>query len=358
MNEAPTTPLVLEGGSVLVGNDLEEREATVVIRDGVISAIQEPGAPGDPDARTIDVSGLTLVPGFIDAHVHIGFYEPEEVLLGGVTTVRDLAWPPDRIFPLVEDSRRAGFGGPQIFAAGPMLTVPGGYPTRAGWAPPGTGLEVTGAVEARAAVDELASSGVAVIKVALNAAAGPTLPLDVLTAIVERAHSKGLKVTGHVTGLAELDKALDAGVDELAHMLKGLDPISEATLKRMVSQEMAVVPTLAPLDGLELEIAIDNLHRFIAAGGRVVYGTDLGDAGPRPGIDPLEVQRMAAGGMTPRDIIFSATVGSAGWLEMEDRGVITTGMRGDIVGLADASSAESLSDVRLVVREGAVVRAP
>ena len=358
MNQPPTSSLVLSGGSVLTGRDLEERRVNLVITDGVITAIDEPGAPENPDARTIDVSGLTLVPGFIDAHVHIGFYEPSDVLMGGVTTVRDLAWPPDRIFPLVEASRRAGFEGPEILAAGPMLTAARGYPTRAGWAPPGTGLELADVAEAQDAVDELADRGVNIIKVALNAAAGPTLPPEILDAIVERAHARGLKVTGHVTGLTELDKALDAGVDELAHMLKGAERIPDETLERMASQDMAVVPTLAPLEGLELEVALDNLRRFIAAGGRVVYGTDLGDAGPRPGIDPLEVQRMATAGMTPREIVASATTRSAGWLGLNDRGVIAVGMRGDVVGLPGASSAESLSDVRLVVRQGAVVTAP
>ena len=359
MPDTSPTTLVLEGGTVLAGSELEARRVTVVIEDGKIRSLEPREAGADPPGgRVIDVSGLTLLPGFIDAHVHIEFYDPREVLVGGVTTVRDLAWPPERIFPLSEASRRAGFDGPEILTAGPMLTAPGGYPMDAGWAPPGTGREIRKADEGVRAVDELADAGVSVIKVALNEAAGPTLPADVLSAIVRRAHERGLKVTGHVTGIAELDKAIAVGVDELAHMLKGLDRIPGAALAQMVSQDMTVVPTLAPLDGAELAIATDNLARFIAAGGRVVYGTDLGDLGPKPGIDPLETERMGVAGMTLLDIVASATTRSAEWLGLEDRGVIEVGMRADIVGIEDELSIESLPNPALVIRAGSLVKAP
>ena len=359
MTESRGNLLILEGGTVLVGPELEPRKASVVIENGTIRSFPAPGSSaGSDDARAIDVTGLTLMPGFIDAHVHIGFYEPHDVLLGGVTTVRDLAWPPERIFPLAEASREMGFDGPEILTAGPMLTAPGGYPTRAGWAPPGTGREVSDGGEGEAAVDELAAAGVHVIKVALNEAAGPTMPPEVLAAIVRRAHELGLKVTGHVTGLAQLDKALDAGLDELAHMLKGTDRIPEATLKRMVSQGMRVVPTLAPTAGKELRVGLQNLTGFIEAGGEVIYGTDLGDFGPRPGIDPSETQRMGTAGMSVMDVIASATVNSARWLALDDRGIIGEGLRADIIGVAGDPSIEGLVAPALVLRQGEVVKPP
>ena len=359
MPDTSPTTLVLEGATVLAGSELEARRLTIVIEDGLIRSLEPEGADIDvAGGRILDVSGLTIMPGFIDAHVHIGFYEPHDVLFGGVTTVRDLAWPPERIFPLAEASQQEDFDGPEILTAGPMLTAPGGYPLDAGWAPPGTGRVVESADEGAAAVDDLAEAGVNVIKVALNEAAGPTLPPDVLGAIVQRAHSHGLKTTGHVTGLGELRKALDAGLDELAHMLKGVERIPDDVMERMVAQNMAVVPTLAPLDGDELEIAIENLTRFVAAGGRVVYGTDLGDFGPKPGIDPLETERMGRAGMTVHDIIRSATTLSAEWLGLDDRGVIAEGMRADIIGFPGGLSIETLAKPALVVRRGAVVPAP
>jgi imidazolonepropionase-like amidohydrolase len=347
--------IAVTGPTVLVGEDLHPLEDAVVLIAGTrIESISPAGGRDVGEAARIDGQGLTLVPGFIDAHVHIGFYEPRRVLSGGVTTVRDLAWPPELIWPLVRASRSPSFDGPTIVAAGPMITVPGGYPTRAGWAPTGTGRPVSSAGEARAAVEEVAGKGAVIVKVALNPEAGPTLDRSLLTAIVERAHERGLKVTAHLYGLDELDKALDAGVDELAHMLMSAERIPDEAIDRMVDQEMAVVPTLSIRSGRDRRIAIDNLGRFHSAGGRIVYGTDLGNAGPRPGIDRREVRAMSRAGMAPLEIIRAATVASAGWLGLDDVGVLASGFRADIVGLGGkpAANADDLTDVRLVIRRG------
>jgi imidazolonepropionase-like amidohydrolase len=287
-------------------------------------------------AAVFDARGMTLTPGFIDAHVHIGFYEPGRVLRGGVTTVRDLGWPADEIHALTARSRDAGFDGPEILAAGPILTAPGGYPTRATWAPPGTGREVRDAAEARSAVQEVAEHGASVIKVSLNPSVGPTLDAPTLAAIVERAHEKGLKVTGHVHGTNELEKALDARMDELAHMLMGDEVISARTIDRMVASGMAVVPTLSCRFGHERRTAIGNLVRFREAGGKVIYGTDLGNEGPRPGIDRREVEGMVHAGYSVSDVIRSATVDAAEWLGLNDRGALMPGRLADIVAFGDA----------------------
>lgn len=351
--------LALAGGTVLVGPELRPlRDGVVVIEDGVIAGIGRPEDVSIPsDARRIDTRGLTLFPGFIDAHVHIGFYPPVEVVAGGVTTVRDLAWPPELIFPLVESSASDDFEGPTILAAGPMITVPGGYPESAGWAPPGTGAPVTSADEARDAVARAHDLGASVIKVALNPPAGPTLPLELLEEVVTAAHERGLKVTAHIYGLDELRKAIEAGVDELAHMLMSSEAIPEPMLQRMVDQDMAIVPTLSVRYGLERRGAIDNLRRFIALRGRVVYGTDLGNAGPAPGIDRREIKAMAKAGMSPIDIVRSATVNSASWLGLDDVGVLEDGGQADIVGVrGELGDARALTGVELVLRRGRVVR--
>jgi imidazolonepropionase-like amidohydrolase len=358
--ESAASVLALTGATVLTGQELAPVEAaTVLIEDGVIAAVGN-DVPVPVGARSIDVEGLTLMPGFIDAHVHIGFYPPAEVLAGGVTTARDLAWPPELIFPIAEASTSKRFNGPRVLAAGPMLTTPGGYPTRAGWAPLGTGLEIARPQDAATAVTTVADQGAVIIKVALNPQAGPTLDLETLRAIVDAAHERGLKTTGHVFGLEELDKALDAGLDELAHMLMSPQAIPDATIERMVEQGMTVVPTLSVRFGRDRRIAIDNLRRFIAAGGRVIYGTDLGNGGPAPGIDRREVKAMAAAGMTGRDIIHSATVEPARWMGLQASGWLEPGMAADITGVkGDAlGDPRSLTNVELVVRVGKIAREP
>lgn len=308
------------------------RDAVVIVEDDKITQVGAAKEVALSDGTQVfDATGKTLLPGFIDAHVHIGFYDPRDVLAGGVTTVRDLAWPPEEITPLMHASRDRGFQGPTIIAAGPMLTARGGYPTRAGWAPRGTGFEITNEQEAREAVAMVADSGFCIVKVALNPPVGPTLPAEILTAIVGAAHERGLDVTGHIYGLAELEKALDAGIDELAHMLMSDETIPPATLQRMVTSEVRVVPTLSVFSGSGLDTAIRNLSNFLAAGGRVIYGTDLGNEGPRPGIDAREVDAMSRAGMSGLEIIRSATVGSAESLGLGSTGVIAEGNDADLV---------------------------
>jgi imidazolonepropionase-like amidohydrolase len=354
-----SSPTVIRCALALVGDDLHGIEDAAVVVDGeTIAAVGRASEIGAPDAAvTIDASGLTLLPGFIDAHVHIGFADPLAVLSGGVTTVRDLAWPPGEIWPLVAASAEPSFDGPLILAAGQMLTTDGGYPTRAEWAPPGTGRVVDGPDDARTAVAEQVESGASVIKVALNAEVGPTLDAKVLTAIVDFAHERGLKVTGHVFGLAELRKTLGAGMDELAHMLMSPEHLPDAVIGEMVESGMTVVSTLSIFFEDAQDIAIANTRRFVKAGGRLVYGTDLGNAGPLPGIDAREVDALEHAGLSGTDIVKAATVTASSWLRLADRGSITSGKTADLVAVGGDPriNSKSLTDVRMVWRSGRLV---
>ena len=343
---------VLLADRILAGPTLESNSgAPVAIEGDHIVAV---GRPPPDAADTVALSGTTLMPGFIDAHVHIALADPGAVVRGGVTTARDLAWRPDEIWPLVERSKEDAFDGPRVVAAGQMLTVAGGYPMEAGWAPKATGRVVDGVTDAADAVDEQVNAGAVVIKVALNEAAGPTLPAGDLAAIVRAAHGRGLAVSGHVTGLDELNKALDAGLDELAHMLMSNEEIPPRTIARMVTQGMVVVPTLACRFGNDQDMAIDNLSRFFHGGGRVLYGTDLGNEGPTPGIDGREIEAMARAGMSGHQIISSATVDSSQWLNLRETGVIAPGARADLVAVAGDPLANpvALTDVVGVWRGG------
>lgn len=335
------------------------QDAIVVIDNGKIVSVGPSGQVPVPDsAEVVDATGQALLPGFIDAHVHIGFYEPRDIVAGGVTTVRDLGWPPEPISALSQRSRSSEFEGPTVIAAGPMLTAPGGYPSRAGWAPEGTALELPSVAAARAAVEMVTGAGFCIVKVALNPPVGPVLDLDTLSAITTAAHAHGLKVTAHIYGLDELHKALEAGIDELAHMLMSDESIPEDTLDRMVDADVRVVPTLSCFSGSGLSTAIDNLSRFLSAGGNVVYGTDLGNEGPVPGIDRHEVQAMSDAGMTGIDIIRSATVDSAGWLGLGPTGVIAEGSDADLLTIDGDPivAASSLTNVAMVWRKGRLVK--
>ena len=105
-----------------------------------------------------------------------------------------------------------------------FLTAPAGYPTGRSWAPDAIVRHVTDpsrhpgvAGGAATAVDEQIECGARVIKVALNAEAGPTPEPPVLEAIVAHAHDRGVPVVAHVQGTGMFARALDAGIDALAH---------------------------------------------------------------------------------------------------------------------------------------------
>ena len=350
--DVQTTPTLVRNAAVLYGIDLTLVEnASLAFEGGRILGLHAAAPQG---AETVDGSGLLLVPGFIDAHVHIGFAEPIEVLRRGVTTVRDLGWPPRAIFELARRSRSADFPGPLIVAVGPILTAPGGYPTRAAWAPPGTGRELRSRRRARRAVRELCEAGVHAVKIALNPPAGPVLDHHTLGALTAEAHEWERRVTAHVHGLEELDKAIDCGVDELAHMLMSEEELPDETITRMTAAVMTIVPTLSVRFGSDREQAVANLARWRRAGGRVVYGTDLGNDGPRPGIDPLEVRGMAAAGYTTVEIVRSATSAAAAQLALVGKGTLDAGMHADVVAVSVDALEDplQLADVRMVWREG------
>jgi imidazolonepropionase-like amidohydrolase len=305
-------------------------------------------APGADDE--LDVDGF-LMPGAADRHVHIGLADPGAVLLGGVTAVRDLAWPPDVIFPLAGVSELPTFNGPLIRAAGPMITAPGGYPTAERWAPPGTGLEIRRAEEAAVAVEALADRGAAAIKVSLNAEAGPT-PTDAeLAAIIQAAGERGLPVTAHVQGVGQAERALGAGVSEFAHC-----PWSERLSESVLEAAAKAVRIVSTLDiwsfgnvTPELRTAADNMARFRAAGGVVVYGTDLGNGAIPPGIDVREI------------LLLRETVGMTGdeILEALVAGPLESGGPADLIAPArdPREDLTALGDLKLVIRAGRVVTA-
>jgi imidazolonepropionase-like amidohydrolase len=341
----------LHTSAALVGRELEiAHDVTVETQDGVIVAVAADSKAGSANIR---LSGITLIPGFIDAHVHIGLADPRQVLFGGVTTVRDLGWPPTSIVQMAEESKEQGFVGPRILAAGPMLTCRNGYPTRSGWAPYGTARVVVDEDDAETAVEERAAEGASIVKVALNAEVGPTLEAAILAAICTHAHDRRLRVTAHIYGLEELVKALDAGVDELAHMLMSPEAIPGAVIDRMVEQEVVVVPTLGIFRHRELGLAVENLARFAERGGRVIYGTDLGNRGPAPGIDATEIRRMSEAGLAPIEIIACATTVAAEILDLPNKGRLEPGRDADIIGVRG----DPREDFRSLTALGFVMRA-
>jgi imidazolonepropionase-like amidohydrolase len=317
-----------------------------VVCDGALVTYAGEATTIEAAEHELRVGGF-LMPAVADRHVHIGLSDPAMVLTGGVTAVRDLAWPADRIFTLADASEMPSFEGPLIRAAGPMLTGPGGYPTQDAWAPPGTGREVKDADDATAAVEELSRLGAAAIKVSLNADAGPT-PTDAeLAAICDAAHAADLWVTAHAQGRGQVERALGAGVDELAHTpwTRLTDEVIQTAATRI-----RIVSTLDILsfgrDTPEIRTALDNLRRFHVAGGRIAYGTDLGNGSIPPGIHTREALLLVEAGLEPEEV-----------LEAMILATLDPDSPADLIALGSdpLEDLRALDDVRLVIRAGRIV---
>ncbi len=310
--------------------------------------------------ETVDLDGATILPGFINAHVHYAFDRANlrAWARGGVTTVRDESASTVQVAGLgafraevVADPANA-----RLVSAGTMLAVPGGY----GY------LYVSSPAEARTAVLAEIGYGADAIKVALeDGYAGthglPKLTPDELKAIVETAHEAGLPVSGHITQAANFQPMLDAGVDDIAHL--PYDPISTESLRRMIAGGVYIVPTFtvfrnygAPVDG-----CVDNLRRIVELGGKVALGNDFG-GGPgdfESGIPMFEIESMSKAGMTPLQIIEAATADAARVLRMEqDLGTLEPGKFADmlVIGGDPLKDLQALRNVELVVHNGAVIR--
>jgi imidazolonepropionase-like amidohydrolase len=342
--------LRIDASAAWFGRGRRGDAVTVVVERGAI-AYAGPSA-GAPEAEERLAFGGFLMPAVVDRHVHIRLSDPTTVLEGGVAAVRDLAWDPDDVFELAASSELPTFNGPLIRAAGPMLTARGGHPTRSGWAPRAAAYELAGPEDASRAVGDLAARGAAAIKISLNADAGPTPSDAELTAIVDAARAVALPVTAHVQGPGQAERAVGARVDEFAHT-----PWTERLSDGLLGFAAKATRIVSTLDILsygevthELRIACDNLVRFRAAGGVVVYGTDLGN-GPIPaGIDVREAQLLnEAVRMSPEDVLDAMTATR-----------LEPGAPADIIGLVrdPLADIDALGDLRLVVRAGRVVVGP
>ncbi|MEX0991940.1 MAG: amidohydrolase family protein [Actinomycetota bacterium] len=323
---------------------LVARAAVVADGDRVTFAGQEADAP--EASEVIELDGF-LMPAAADRHVHIGLSDPVAVLGRGVTAVRDLGWPADAIFSMSEASQWGTYAGPLIVASGPILTAPAGYPSQDSWAPEGTALEIPEPEDAVWAVEELVSRGAGQIKVALNGEAGPTPSDAVLAAIVATAAEHELPVTVHAQGKGEVERAVGAGVTELAHT-PWSHRLSERAIQAMAGS-LRVVSTLDMLsfgnDTPQIRVALDNLRRFHDAGGEVVYGTDLGNGAIPPGIHVRELMLMREAGLSNDEII-------AGLI----RAPIEEGGPADLIGLPESpfSDLSVFDDLLLVMRGGEV----
>jgi imidazolonepropionase-like amidohydrolase len=286
----------------------------------------------------------TLLPGFIDLHAHLLLDQtPQEIILRhGLTTVRDTGGP------LVRPT--GGNGRLRVLGAGPIITAPGGYPVPV-FGRDNVACEVTDVQTARAAVAQHAASGAALIKIALEPGGSPGAPwtdghhghhspsptpwpmlsLEVVRAIVEEAHAHGLLVSTHLSGPDGARIALDAGVDEWAHVPCELLPDD------LIARAAAGVRIISTLDTeSRCQGTLHNAHRLVEAGVRLLYGTDLAHTDVPWGIDAHELILMLQtghGSLTPLDVLSAATARAGEHLGLAPLGQLVEGAPADFIGV-------------------------
>ena len=237
----------------------------------------------------------TVLPGVVDRHVHLGLVDRGRLADGPIVEVHDLGWVPEEAVTW-RDRPPAGVA---VRVAGPFHTAVGGYPAGRAWAPDAAVRMVTGPDDAVAAVAEASSYGVDAVKVALHTGM-PLLDDATLSALVAAAHAHGLRALVHAEGPGQAGRAVGAGADVLVHA-PWTERLPDDLLER--GRHVTWISTLAIHAGAEQRTALDNVRRFRAAGGRVVYGTDMGN-GPTPvGVNEDEILALGRAGLEGEDLL-------------------------------------------------------
>ncbi len=228
-----------------------------------------------PVRRALTGESGTMLPAFVDHHVHLHLVDAAGLPRRGVAAVVDLGGDPVAL-------ARRGAGLPHVAYAGAFLTVPGGYPTGRSWAPESI---------VRCRDGEFTASGGRGRRAHGGRRAGGCRGLGHQNRPPRRrgprprrrhpgrhrgsARERGLAVVAHAQGDGQVERAIEAGVSALAHAPFDA-PLSRRVIARAVAAGQSWISTLDIHRGEARRVAIANVRAFAARGGRVLYGTDLG----------------------------------------------------------------------------------
>lgn len=401
--------LVLTGAPVIDGTGADPFAADLVVEGNRIAALHARTAPAKADV--LDVSGLTVLPGLIDAHSHLGivsaghmadlplaviagylFGNAERCLMSGHTTAREVAGADGGLKQAIELGLVKG---PRLFPSGPLISQTGGHGDH--WfsfldhhhSPyfGNAGLSeafavVDGPDEMRRAVRNAFKHGATQIKLcvsggvvsATDSLTDTQFSIEEMKVAVEEAKARGTYVTAHALNTQSVLNGLEAGLECFEHGAV----LDEATVARLRSAGAAVVPTLTVLElmfekwedwgvpqdvlpkarGL-LDLAKTSLK--LAYDGGVLIGSGSDELGPDQDRRGLEIA-LKAEVIGPMAAIVSATQSNARILRMADElGTVEEGKLADLIAvdgdpLAEPRLFDDPSRIKLVIKDGVVVK--
>ncbi|MCO4773016.1 MAG: amidohydrolase family protein [Deltaproteobacteria bacterium] len=319
------TPLPSEGLVLVGATVVGQGQVSVTVAGESITAV---GASSDGLPQQ-DLTGHFVVPAVIDAHVHLAYLPAgDDLARGGVAGAIDWAAP---LGSLAAQPLEVRF-------AGPIITAVQGYPTQ-GWGQNGYGLEVSDAAAGRAAVGTVAEAGATVVKIALGAG-GPELSDEVLRAICEEAHSRGMLVGAHALRDDDARRAAEVGADILVHA--PVEELSPATVAAWSSK--AVIATISAFSG------VASTRQLAEAGATVLYGTDFGNTRAL-GVSAPEIEGLVQAGLAAQGVLDAATSSPAEMFGLTRLGAIAAGKEASLLIL----DADPLLDPTVLARPVAVL---
>lgn len=403
--------LVLRGGRLIDSTGRQPVESSAVVVDG--SRIAFVGSSSDlgkvDGATVVDLAGLTIMPGLINAHCHLtlnGDDEPYETkvpklarlhdtmltlmaaeqakknLDNGITTVRDLhpssGGTEFQVLSLRDAIKAGTVLGSRIVCTGKCLVMAGGHGSH--W----ISRECSGVEDCRRGAREVLKTGADFIKIMAAAGWGPILgkpatwakllTAEEMAAAVEIAHRAGKPAAAHSHGVQSISDVLDAGIDSVEHG----SGLTDELVERMVKQGTYLVPTLTSYDtfvrgGVTATASEEKIrdaqgvierHRpgiakAIQAGVKIAAGTDAGFQRLPHGELVSELQIYRTLGMSAHDAIIAATKTAANLLQIGDLvGTVEPNKVADLL-VVDGDplfDLESLRNIRLVMKEGKIYR--
>ncbi len=258
--------ILILGGKIIdgAGNYLD-KGFVAIEGDQIVQIGKEPNPSSFPGWQRIDISGKTLVPGFIDCHVHLlldaspdpvslawheshpllalkGAVDARKTLEAGITTIRDMGGFDHTELVLRDAIRRSLIPDPRMFCIGKVICMTGGH----SWP---MGIEADGVDEVRKAVRREIKAGVDAVKFMATGGVmtpgmepgSPQLTEEELRAGIETAHQAGKKTSVHAQGLEGIKNSLRAGVDAIEHGI-GLD---DEAIEMMLCRNVPLTPTFS-----------------------------------------------------------------------------------------------------------------